>query len=93
VGKPLSLIRFKDTNELILDTGTVVSNVNTPPAGGCRTSVEVKMDSVEDPRDVLGFHQVVTLGNHRRIVEGFCQMYGINVIHSPVRATHPRFGI
>jgi hypothetical protein len=93
MGKPLSLIRFKDTNELILDTGTVVSNVDTPPAGGCRTSVEVKMDHVEDPRDVLGFHQVVTLGNHRRIIEGFCQMYGINVIHSPEHATHSRFGI
>lgn len=88
VGKPVSLIRFKDTNELILDTGTVVSNVNTPPAGGCRTSVEVKMDNIEDARDVQGFHQVVTLGNHRRLVEGFCQLYGINVVHSPQNTAH-----
>ncbi|MCW5554580.1 MAG: hypothetical protein KIS67_20770 [Verrucomicrobiae bacterium] len=88
VGAPITLVRFSNTNELIVDTGTVVSNVDTPPAGGCRTSVEVKMDNVEDCRDVLGFHQCVTLGNHRRVVEGFCQLYGIKVVHSPREATH-----
>ncbi len=88
VGAPITLVRFGNTNELIVDTGTVVSNVDTPPAGGCRTSVEVKMDNVEDCRDVLGFHQCVTLGNHRRTVEGFCQLYGIKVVHSPREATH-----
>ncbi len=80
---PISLIRFSNTNELIIDTGRVVSNVDTPPAGGCRTSVEIRMDRVEDARDVLGFHQVVTLGDHRRVVEGFCQLMGIRVVHSP----------
>jgi hypothetical protein len=83
VGQVVSLIRFQNPNELIFDTGTVVGNINTPPAGGCRTSVEIKMDNVEDSRDVLGFHQVVTLGNHRHMVETFCQLYGIKVIHSP----------
>jgi len=92
VGAPVSLVRFKDANELILDTGSVVSNVDTPPAGGCRTSVEIKMDNVEDCRDVLGFHQVVTLGNHRRAVEAFCQLYGIKVVHSPEHATHGKVG-
>jgi len=90
VGAPVSLIRFSNTNELILDTGRVVSNVNTPPAGGCRTSVEVRMDRVEDARDVLGFHQVVTLGDHRRVVEGFCQLMGVNVVHSPEHTTHAK---
>jgi hypothetical protein len=46
------------------------------------------MDNIEDCRDVLGFHQVVTLGTHRRMVEAFCQLYGIAVIHSPERASH-----
>lgn len=90
--KPVSLVRFQNSNELILDTGTVVSNVDTPPAGGCRTSVEIAMDNVEDCRDVLGFHQVVTLGNHRRIVEAFCQLYGIKVVHSPEHTTHGKVG-
>jgi L-fucose isomerase-like protein len=85
-GEPVTLVRFTNPNEMIVDTGTVVSNVLTPPAGGCRTSFEIKMDDMEDARDVKGFHQVVVLGNHRREVEGFCQLYGIGTIHSPEKA-------
>jgi len=81
--QPITLVRFTNANEMIIDTGTVVSNVQTPPAGGCRTSVEIALDGIEDSRDTLGFHQVVTLGNHRRVLEGFCQLYGIKVTHSP----------
>ena len=83
VNAPVTLVRFNSAHELIVDTGTVVGNVPTPPAGGCRTSVELRMDHVEDCREVLGFHQCVTLGSHRRAVEGFCQMYGIQILHSP----------
>lgn len=86
-GQPVTLARFQNPNELIIDTGTVVSNINTPPAGGCRTSIEIAMDRIEDCRDVLGFHQVVFYGNHRRDLQDFCQMYGIKVINSP--ATPP----
>jgi len=85
-GQPVTLARFTGPNEMIIDTGTVVGNVDTPPAGGCRTSVEIAMDQIEDVRDVLGFHQVVHYGNHRRDLQNFCQMYGIKVIHSPARA-------
>jgi len=83
VGHPVTLVQFFKPDALYLDTGTVVGNVNTPPAGGCRTSVEIQMEDVEDCRDVQGFHQVVFFGNHRREVEAFCQMHGINVVHSP----------
>ena len=86
VGQPVTLVDFQNPNELVLDTGTVVGNVDTPPAGGCRTSIEIAMDQVEDVRDVIGFHQVVFYGNHRRDVEAFCQMYGIRVINSPEKA-------
>ncbi len=86
-GKPITLVRFTGTGEMIIDTGTVVGNVDTPPAGGCRTSVEIAMDNVEDCRDVKGFHQVVVLGNHRRILENFCELYGIKHIHSPRQST------
>ncbi|HUT25125.1 MAG TPA: hypothetical protein VM492_12340 [Sumerlaeia bacterium] len=89
-GQPVTLIDFQNPNELILDTGTVVGNVSTPPAGGCRTSFEIAMDDVEDARDVLGFHQAVFYGNHRRDVEAFCQMYGIRVVHSPEKAPEQR---
>ena len=61
-GQPATLVRFTGPNEMIIDTGTVVGNVDTPPAGGCRTSVELRMDNIEDCRDVKGFHQVVDAG-------------------------------
>lgn len=85
-GKKCTLISFVDNKRVIVDTGTVAENVPTPPAGGCRTSFEVIMDNVEDARDVLGFHQVVCLGDHRRAVDAYAQMYGLEVIRSPERA-------
>ncbi|MDD4872572.1 MAG: hypothetical protein PHR77_18635 [Kiritimatiellae bacterium] len=91
VGEPVTLLNLSSPpNEIIVDTGTVVGNVDTPPAGGCRTSVEIRMDNVEDARDVKGFHQVVVLGNHKRIVEGFCQLYGINVVRSPEHSDYQK---
>ncbi|HOV33405.1 MAG TPA: hypothetical protein PLX23_08590 [Candidatus Hydrogenedens sp.] len=86
VGQPVTLVRFNNPNELILDTGTVTENINTPPAGGCRTNFSIKMDNIEEAKDVLGFHQVVFYGNHRRDVKNFCQLYGVKVIHSPAQA-------
>ncbi len=86
-GKPVTLVRFTGENEMIIDTGTVVGNVDTPPAGGCRTSVEIAMDDIEDCRDVKGFHQVVVLGNHRRILEDFCEFNGIAHVRSPREST------
>jgi len=88
VGETVTLIDYNNPGEIIVDTGKVVGNVDTPPAGGCRTSVEISMDSVEDPRDVQGFHQVVVLGDHRRIIESFSQLYGIRVVHSRAKAEH-----
>ncbi len=85
-GQPVTLVRFNNPHELILDTGVVTENIDTPPAGGCRTNFSIKMDNVEESRDVLGFHQVVFYGNHKRDVMAFCQLYGIKVIHSPAVA-------
>jgi hypothetical protein len=88
--QPATLVRFQSPNEIIVDTGTVVTNVNTPPAGGCRTNLELRMDDIEDVRDVLGFHQVVFYGDHRRDVQAFAQLMGIKVIHSPEHAPEPK---
>jgi hypothetical protein len=54
--------------------------------------VEIKMDDIEDCRDVKGFHQVVVLGNHRRELEGFCELYGISHVHSPRLSTFAEGG-
>ncbi len=82
----VTMVNFRGPRELILDTGKVVGNIDTPPAGGCRTSVELAMDRVRDCRDVLGFHQMVFYGDHRRDVEAFCQLYGIKVVNSDAQA-------
>jgi hypothetical protein len=88
--EPCTLIRFTGPDTFLLDTGTVEENVGTPPAGGCRTSFEITMDRVEDARDVAGFHQVVSLGDHRRTAESYAQLYGLKVTHSPERAPEGR---
>lgn len=82
-GQTVSLVRFSKPDEIIVDTGEVVANVDTPPAGGCRTNFEIAMRNVEDARDVAGFHQVVCYGDHQRDVEAFCQMWGFKHVHSP----------
>ncbi len=82
-GQPVSLVLFRGPDELIIDTGTVTHNIETPPAGGCRTHFAIEMDRMEDARDALGFHQVVFYGNHRRDVEAYCQMFGLHVVNSP----------
>jgi hypothetical protein len=84
--QPVTLALLQGPGQMIVDTGKVVGNVNTPPAGGCRTSFEISMDRMEDCRDVLGFHQVVFYGNHRRDLEAFGQMFGIKIVNSPERA-------
>jgi len=91
-GEKCTLVRFTDPSTILVDTGTVAGNVDTPPAGGCRTSVEIAMDRVEDARDVLGFHQVVVSGDHRRTLESYAQMHGLKVVHSPERAPEHRGG-
>lgn len=87
--QPVTLVRLTGPKELIVDTGSVVENVQTPPAGGCRTNFEIAMNDIEDIRDVKGFHQVVFYGDHKRDVEAFCQLHGIRAIHSPKTAPAP----
>jgi hypothetical protein len=77
VGQPITIAQFSGTKKLLVSSGEVVGNVNTPPAGGCRTDVEVRLDSDIDPRDFPGFHQVFFYGDHRPDLLAYCQMHGI----------------
>ena len=38
------------------------------------------MDSVADPRDCKGFHQLFILGKHERAFRAYCQLAGIEVV-------------
>jgi len=76
-GQRFTMIDFQSPNSLIVDRGTVVGNIDTPPAGGCRTSVRCTIDTCPDARDVGGFHQVMFYGDHLQDVLDYCQLYGI----------------
>ncbi|MBN2476790.1 MAG: hypothetical protein JXB62_19430 [Pirellulales bacterium] len=80
IGEPVTVIDFDGPGKLILGTGKVVANIETPPAGGCRTSVELEMDDVADPRDCKGFHQPFIYGRLDRLFEQYCQLSGIEVV-------------
>ena len=76
----ITLAKFQGPGKMIIGSGTVIGNVETPPAGGCRTSVEVKMKGIEDSRDTKGFHQLLMYGDHTKELKSLCQLLGIEVI-------------
>jgi hypothetical protein len=82
VGEPATVMKFEGPERIILGTGKVVANIDTPPSGGCRTSVELEMDGKADPRDCAGFHQLFILGKLDKLFRDYCELAGIQV--SPV---------
>jgi hypothetical protein len=59
----------------------VVRNIETPPSGGCRTSLEVELDGVDDVRDLTPLHhQLFILGNHTQKFRAYCELAGIEVL-------------
>jgi hypothetical protein len=61
-------------------TGRVVSNIDQPPSGCCRTAVEIELDHVADTRDVKGFHQLFVWGNLERTFRAYGQLADIPVV-------------
>ncbi|MCS7224586.1 MAG: hypothetical protein NZ959_08540 [Armatimonadetes bacterium] len=81
VGEKVSVTRLLGPSDLMVGTGTVVENLNTPPYGGCRTSVAVRLDGVSDIRSLRGFHhQVLVLGDHLETLRCFAQLSALNLL-------------
>jgi hypothetical protein len=80
-GQEVTLMKFQGPSKIILGTGKVLRNIDTPPAGGCRTSVELKVDGVADSRDIKGFHQLFIYGTLELPFKAYCQLAGIQVEH------------
>jgi hypothetical protein len=76
-GQVVTLMQFTGPDKLILGRGKVLRNFETPPAGGCRTSVELAIEAPADTRDTKGFHQLFIAGDHVRDFQAYGQMYGI----------------
>jgi len=81
VGDRITLMKFTGPTRIILGTGEIVANIDTPPSGGCRTSVECTVDGVADSRDVKGFHQLLVWGDLQEQYKAYCALAGIEVVH------------
>jgi hypothetical protein len=74
-------MQFVGPDKMILGSGKVLRNHDTPPAGGCRTSVELALDGPADTRDTKGFHQLFIYGDHVWDFTAYGQLYGITTEH------------
>ncbi len=81
IGQKATVMKFEGPGGIILGTGKVVSNVDTPPSGGCRTSVGLELDGVADSRDTRGFHQLFILGDLETPFKAYCPLAGVKVSH------------
>ena len=80
-GQKVTIMKFEGPESIILGTGRVLCNIDTPPAGGCRTSVELELDDVPDVRNTKGFHQLFIYGDLELPFKAYCQLAGIKVVH------------
>jgi hypothetical protein len=80
-GQDVTIMQMSGPDKMLLGKGRVVRNFDTPPAGGCRTSVELEIDGPADPCETKGFHQLFIYGDHVRQFKAFGQMYGITCEH------------
>ncbi len=80
-GQVVTIMQMVGPGKMILGKGRVLRNLDTPPAGGCRTSVELAIDGPADVRDTKGFHQLFIYGDHVRDFQAYGQMFGIAAEH------------
>jgi len=87
VDSPVTIVE-KEGDSMLIGTGRVVSNIPEPSSkqwGGCRTTIEIKMDDSGDTRDIKGFHQLVIHGNHERRLAQYAKLVGMSV--GPISAS------
>jgi hypothetical protein len=93
VGREVTILKFSDTawgsppktpescaSSILLGTGKIVRNLDNPPSGGCRTSLEFEVNGTEDVRRLKHLHhQLIVLGNHKERLRAYCELAGIEV--------------
>jgi L-fucose isomerase-like protein len=65
--------------QLILYSGRIAGCPPIPPAGGCRTNVEIAVNELDRATDLIGNHMVMIYGNHVKQIREFCQLHDIAV--------------
>lgn len=63
-------------------SGKIVTCLDSPPAGGCRTNVLTTIDGADPSQMQVGPHGHMTMcyGNYTRQLRAFCQMYKIAAV-------------
>jgi len=64
-----------ERTRMLISAGTVLGNVDVPPAGGCVVSVRVKFDGNQEVLSFPGFHQVFFYGDYKRQLVEFCRLF------------------
>jgi len=96
VGQKITIMKFADrfwmnkpaskrsefyASSMVLGSGRVLGNIDTPPSGGCRTALEVEVDDVDDVRDLRTLHhQLFIYGDHTRQFKAYAELAGIKVL-------------
>ena len=70
--------RERNRSEALISEGTVIENIDVPPAGGCVVSVRVKFDGDQNVLTFPGFHQLFFYGEYGKKLREFCQLCGID---------------
>lgn len=83
IGQVFTLSRFQRPDLLIVDRAKVVCNYDSPPSAACITNTGAVVEGAEDdPHKVAGFHVLQIYGDHVRKLRDYCQLYGIEAVHS-----------
>jgi len=83
IGQVFTLSRFQRPDVLIVDRAKVVCNYDSPPSAACITNTGAIVEGAEDdPHKVAGFHVLQIYGDHVRKLRDYCQLHGIEAVHS-----------
>jgi len=82
IGRDVTVVDMADKNTVIVGEGPIVANtgnVPQPPCGGCRTSVDIAVEGVQNVLDIkcTSLHQYIVLGRHKRSVSNYCKLAGL----------------
>ena len=76
----MALYLAGDKPQMLVYSGRIVRCPDIPPAGGCRTNLEMTINELDDVCQVKGMHQVIFYGHRVSELRRFCQLYNIDVV-------------
>ncbi len=78
-GQEITIMKFQAPESLVLGTGRVVENVEGGASTACRTAVEVKIDGLDDARNVKTDHQLFIAGKRDEPIRAYAELAGLKL--------------